>query len=137
VRPRALAVHHKTVAKLVSLMKEAEADGMYRVARRIHAVLLNSDGLTSGDIASTLMVGRSRISEWLRSYEGSGLDGLLEGQRSGRPPQLTAEQRIPGAHSGDTDRISVANSAASLGAPALHASILAAQRPGSIPNRGR
>jgi transposase len=93
VQPRTLALHPKTAAKLVSLMKEAETDGVYRVARRIHAVLLNSDGLTSGDIASTLRVARSRVSEWLRSYEGSGFDGLLEGQRSGRPPLITPAQR--------------------------------------------
>lgn len=92
MQPRALALHHKTAAKLVSLMKEAEADGVYRVARRLNAVLLNSDGLTSGDIASTLRVARSRVSEWLRAYEGSGVDGLLEGQRPGRPSLLTPEK---------------------------------------------
>ena len=32
------------------------------------------------------------MSEWLSRYESHGIDGLLEGYRSGRPPELTQEQ---------------------------------------------
>ncbi len=44
MRPRTLRLHPMTAKKLLRLRGEAEEDGAYRVARRIHAVLLNNDG---------------------------------------------------------------------------------------------
>lgn len=93
MRPRRLKLHPKTVEKLRRLKKEAEEDGMYRVARRIHAVLLNHGGRTSSAIAEVLGSPLSRVSQWLRDYEERGYDALLEGHRSGRPPQLNAAQK--------------------------------------------
>lgn len=93
MRARELKLHHKTIKKLLRLKKESETDGVYRVAKRIHTVLLNHDGLTSGDIASLLKAPRSRVSEWLKNYEQYGYDGLLEGYRPGRPPALSEKQR--------------------------------------------
>lgn len=93
MRARVLRLHPKTVDKLLRMRKEAEADGAYRVARRIHAVLLNDDGYTSGEIASLLKSPRSRVSEWLKNYEEFGYDGLLEGHRPGRPAELTEKQK--------------------------------------------
>jgi transposase len=86
-------LHPKTVEKLRRLRKEAEADGMYRVAKRIHAVLLNHSGRTSGEIATILGAPLSRVSQWLRDYEHHGFDALLEGHRPGRPPELNASQK--------------------------------------------
>lgn len=91
MKSRKLNLHYRTVTRLTGLKKEAEQDGAYRVAKRIHAVLLNGTGLNSGDVATILKAPRSRVSEWLRRYETYDLDGLLEGQRSGRPAGLTAE----------------------------------------------
>ena len=91
MHPRMLRLHHSTTEKLLRLRKEADSDGAYRVARRIHAVVLNSDGLTSGEIADTLRAPRSRVSEWLRNYELHGYEALLEGCRSGRPAELADE----------------------------------------------
>ena len=93
MHPRFVQLHHQTRQKLRRLKKEAEADGVYRVAKRIHAVLLNSDRRTSGDIARLLDAPLSRVSQWLRDYETWGFDGLLEGYRPGRPAQLTDAQR--------------------------------------------
>ena len=89
MRARVLRVHHKTAEKLLRLKEEAEAEGAYRVARRIHAVLLNHDGYTSDQITSILKATRSRVSEWLKYYEAYGYEALLEGYRPGRPPGLT------------------------------------------------
>jgi len=94
MRARVLRLHHNTVKRLLRLKKEAEAEGVYRVARRIHAVLLNHDGRTSGEICALLKTPRSRVSEWLRDYDHFGYEGLLEGQRSGRPSQLTRNQKV-------------------------------------------
>ncbi len=93
MRPRQLQLHPKTVGKLRRLKKEAEADGIYRVAKRIHAVLLNHGGRTSGRIAEILGSPLSRVSQWLRDYEEHGYDALLEGHRCGRPSQLNACQK--------------------------------------------
>ena len=92
--PRILRLHPMTYSKLVRLSKEAERDGVYRVAKRLQAVVLNSEGRTSGELAAILKAPRSKVSQWLAQYQANGVDGLLEGYRSGRPPLLTAEQRI-------------------------------------------
>jgi transposase len=91
--PRLLYLHPKTHTRLVRLSKEAERDGAYRVAKRLQAVVLNSEGRSSGELAGILKAPRSRVSEWLALYQAHGVDGLLEGYRSGRPPLLTPEQR--------------------------------------------
>ena len=92
MRARILDLHPGTVKKLLRLKKEAQSDGVYRVARRIHAVLLNHDRYTSGDITTLLKASRARVSEWLKNYERYGYEGLLEGYRPGRPTVMTPAQ---------------------------------------------
>ena len=95
MQPRVLKLHSMTAKKLLRLRKEAEAEGAYRVAKRIHAVLLNHEGYTSGQITAMLKTPRSRVSEWLKNYEQYGYEGLLEGHRTGRPASLiTADRRV-------------------------------------------
>ena len=94
MRPRQLKLHHKSVEKLRRLKKEAEADGASRVAKRIHAILLNQNGRSSGEIAELLGSPLSRVSQWLRDYEAHGYEALLEGHRSGRPAALSDEQKL-------------------------------------------
>lgn len=94
MQARILRLHYRTYEKLRRLRKEAEADGAYRVAKRIHAVTLNHDGRTSGEIAGLLEAPRSKVSQWLSDYEHYGFEALLEGQRSGRPDHLTESQRV-------------------------------------------
>jgi transposase len=91
--PRLLRLHPNTQHRLIRLSKEAEREGAYRVAKRLHAVVLNSEGHTSGELAKILQAPRSKVSEWLQRYQCQGVDGLLEGYRSGRPAELTEKQR--------------------------------------------
>src|SRR6516165_5267200 len=91
--PRVLRLHPGTYHRLLLLCKEAERDGAYRVGKRLQAVLLNSQGRTSGELAEVLQAPRSKVSEWLARYQAHGVEGLLEGQRSGRPAGLTPRQR--------------------------------------------
>jgi transposase len=91
--PRVLQLAPRTSARLVRLSKEAERDGAYRVAKRLQAVVLNSEGRTSGEVAGILKAPRSKVSEWLSRYQFHGVDGLLEGYRSGRPARLSEQQR--------------------------------------------
>ncbi len=93
MRARLLQGQWKRIKKLLSVKKEAEREGEYRVAKRIHAVALNMEGRTSQEIAEVLKAPRSAVSLWLKHYDAYGLEGLLEGQRSGRPPALTPQHR--------------------------------------------
>ncbi len=55
--------------------------------------MLNSEGHTSGELTGILQAPRSKISEWLQRYQYQGVEGLLEGYRSGRPAELTEKQQ--------------------------------------------
>ena len=94
MKARMLSIHHKTKTKLIRLKKEANIDGEYRVSKRIHAVLLNAEGNTSGKISQLLHCPRSCVTEWLSQYECHGVDGLLEGYRAGRTAFLDEKQKI-------------------------------------------
>src|SRR2546422_11536571 len=90
---RLLRLHPSTYKRLVRLSKEAERDGAYRVAKRLQAVVLNSEGQTSGELARILKAPRSKVSEWLQRFQIHGVDGLLEGYRSGRPSGPTGKEK--------------------------------------------
>ncbi len=90
---RMLMLHHKTVESLLRKLKEAEIEGEYRVAKRLRAIIMKSEGHTSGEIASVLKAPRSCVSDWIRNYVEYGFEGLQEGYRSGRPAELTTEQK--------------------------------------------
>ena len=87
--PRYINLRSKECKTLTQIMKSAAADGAYRVANRIHAVLLNNNEHTSGEIAKILMASASGVSKWLKVYSDDGIDGLMEGRRSGRPSRLS------------------------------------------------
>jgi len=93
MKVRFVQMHPMTAKKLLRRRREAEADGQYRVARRIHAVLLNGDRYTSGQISALLKAPRSRVSQWLNDYEHYGYEGLLEGYRCGRSALLTSRDK--------------------------------------------
>jgi transposase len=90
--PRLLRLHPRTCSRLLRLRREAERDGAYRVAKRLQAVILNAEGRTSGELAGILKAPRSKVSEWLWRYQAYGVEGLLEGYRSGRPGRLSEPQ---------------------------------------------
>jgi transposase len=92
MRARFLRLSARKAQELSALQREAERDGEYRVARRIHAVLLNYRRHTSGEIAHLLEAPSSKVSLWLAQYESHGWEALLEGHRSGRPKELTMAQ---------------------------------------------
>jgi len=94
MQPRFIKLHPRTKNNLYSLKLEAASGGEDRVAKRIHAVLLNSDEYTSGKISEILNVSRSKVSEWLKRYSEQGFEGLKEGARSGRPGRLDDLQKI-------------------------------------------
>ena len=94
MNPRFINLHPKTEKHLQQLAREAASGGHYRVSTRIRAALLNHQEKTSGEIATALNSARSRVSDWLKTYEQQGIYGLMEGQRTGRPSLLTDLQKI-------------------------------------------
>ena len=83
----------KKIQQLVTLSKQALRDGAYRVANRLHAVALNMEGKSAPEIADVLKVHRSKVSIWLQNWQQNGMDGMLEGHRSGRRPSISESQR--------------------------------------------
>jgi hypothetical protein len=73
---RMLQLHPSTYQRLIRLSKEAEKDGAYRVAKRLRAVILNSQGHIIGELAKILQAPRSRVSLWRQQYQAEGADGL-------------------------------------------------------------
>ena len=92
--PRFVCLHPRTSLRLTRMMREAASDGADRVSKRIHAVLLNNAKNTSGEIAKILMASPSKVSEWLKIFAEQGVDGLMEGHRSGRPSRLDDLDKI-------------------------------------------
>ena len=92
---RAVQLHGtvKKVQQLVRLSKQALRDGAYRVANRLHAVALNMEGRSAPEIADVLKVHRSNVCLWLERWQEEGVEGILEGHRPGRPPNLSERQR--------------------------------------------
>jgi hypothetical protein len=59
--PRLLRLHPSTYQRLIRLSKEAERDGAYRVAKRLRAVVLNSEGHTSGQLTNRRIIRDSSL----------------------------------------------------------------------------
>ncbi len=91
---RAIKIHGtvKKICQLVKLSKEALRDGAYRVAIRLHAVALNMEGKAATEIASILKVHHTNVCLWLHRWQDTGIQGILEGHRPGRPNRLREEQ---------------------------------------------
>ena len=83
----------RTVNRLLALRREAQADKAPRVVLRIQGILMSLDGSSTGEIARRLRVHRSGVPVWIGNWNQYGQEGLWEGHRSGRPPQLSAPQR--------------------------------------------
>ena len=58
------------------------------LARRARIVLLSADGVAQSEIAELVGVSRPTVRSWRRRYERSGLAGLSDEQRSGRPRRI-------------------------------------------------
>jgi hypothetical protein len=61
IRAKILKLPPKTLAKLKRLKKESETEDAYRVAKRLHAILLNYAGNTRGKISSLLHTPRACV----------------------------------------------------------------------------
>lgn len=63
-----------------------------RYDHRLHGVLLVASGLSCEQVAKCFGDSPRTIANWVRRFERQGLAGLAEGNHSGRPTRLSAEQ---------------------------------------------
>jgi len=85
--------NRRTVSKLEALRQEAHADKAPRVALRIQGVMLSLEKHRISEIAQLLHVNRASANSWIQLWNAHREEGLMEGQRSGRPPKLTEAQK--------------------------------------------
>lgn len=64
----------------------------WRIARRGLAILLSDQKFTIDQLTTICGVDERTIRNWLDAYEATGVEGLQEGERSGRPRSTTAQQ---------------------------------------------
>jgi transposase len=60
--------------------------------RRLEAARLLRQGLSQSQVARQVGVHRQSVSRWARELEQSGVRGLRQAKRSGRPPKLSPTQ---------------------------------------------
>lgn len=83
----------RTRQNLLRWQKQAQTDKAPRVVLRLQAIRLSLRGQTAPDIAQLLGVERTTVYDWICAWNEHQLEGIKEGQRSGRPTRLTAAQR--------------------------------------------
>ena len=77
---------------ILGLQDEIRRSEESRYDHRLHGVLLVAQGMTCPQVAELLGDAPRSVEYWVRRFERSGLAGLREGERSGRPRRLDEKQ---------------------------------------------
>ena len=77
---------------VLGLQDEIRRSEESRYDHRLHGVLLVAQGMNCPEVSSLLGDSARTVEYWVRRFEDSGLAGLAEGERSGRPRRLTDKQ---------------------------------------------
>ena len=77
---------------VLGLQDEIRRSADARYDHRLHAVLLVAQGMSCREVARMLGDAPRTVENWVHRFEASGLAGLLDGERPGRPPRLSAAQ---------------------------------------------
>lgn len=77
---------------IMGLQDEIRRNDTSRYDHRLHGVLLVAQGMTCPQVAELLGDSPRTVVNWVQRFETDGLAGLSEGQRSGRPSRLNAQQ---------------------------------------------
>src|SRR5207244_853676 len=77
---------------ILGLQDEIRRSEESRYDHRLHGVLLVAQGMTCPEVSRLLGDAPRSVEYWVRRFEARGLGGLVEGQRSGRPPRLSEAQ---------------------------------------------
>lgn len=77
---------------IVELQQEIQRSEQSRYDHRLHGVLLVAQGLTCPEVSILLGDSPRTVEYWVRRFDQGGLEGLREGERTGRPTRLSEEQ---------------------------------------------
>lgn len=83
---------HHSVEQLQGL---AKAQKQARMRIRLQAIVLAREGKTAPQIASVLGSARRAVQAWVARYNRDGIDGLIEGAHTGKPPKLAKDRHEP------------------------------------------
>lgn len=75
--------------QLTALFKNHD---LHSVRRRLHSILLSDGGFTIDEIAHIYQIHRDTVGATLDRWGRDGIEGLLDGIRSGRPPKLSDDE---------------------------------------------
>ncbi len=76
--------------KLIERHEESES---FRERNRAHAILLSAERFPLDEIARICRADRDTVSGWMEQWKEKGEKGLVDEERSGRPPILTPEEQ--------------------------------------------
>ena len=79
---------------ILALQDEIRRSEESRYDHRLHGVLLVAQGLSCRETAGILGDAPHTVENWVHRFEESGLAGLAESERPGRPPRLNSEQLV-------------------------------------------
>lgn len=79
-------------AVVLGLQDEIRRSDESRYDHRLHGVLLVAQGASCRTVAHLLGDAPRTVQYWINQFEESGLSGLVDQERSGRPKRLTAKQ---------------------------------------------
>lgn len=77
---------------VLGLQQEIQRSEESRSDHRLYGVLLVAQGIRCPEVARLLGDAPRSVEYWVHRFEQSGLSGLIEGERSGRPSQLSQKQ---------------------------------------------
>lgn len=88
MHPR-LQVKRVSGAQLNCLRRMYDQADCPRLRRRAQTVLLAQEGYATQEIAHITRQSQMNVRRWMHRFDEQGCNGLLEGQRSGRPAEIT------------------------------------------------
>lgn len=65
-----------------------------RYVDRAKVIILSSEGNTIDQIIAQTKLSRRAVNKWRQRFKSSGIDGLKDAPRSGKPPVITQEQKL-------------------------------------------
>jgi len=76
----------------IAIQQEIARSDESRYDHRLHGLLLVTGGQSCQAVADLFGEDRRTVQRWVKRFETHGLEGMREGERSGRPTTLDAKQ---------------------------------------------
>jgi transposase len=76
----------------IAIQQEIARSDESRYDHRLHGLLLITGGQSCQQVAQLFGENRRTVQRWVTRFESHGLEGVREGERSGRPTALDAKQ---------------------------------------------